>query len=520
MDLGGVGTMLGQLSLRQRVVGALAGFAALAAFIGIMRMATEPGMALLYSGLEAAAAGEVIQALEQQGARHEIRGSAIFVEASRRDALRMTLAAEGKPMNGSAGYELLDSLSGFGTTSQMFDAAYWRAKEGELARTIMSSPMVRSARVHISHSSSRPFARSAAPSASVSIIPANTGIPSEHAAAVRFLVASAVTGLEPADVTVIDGRAGRVVAGEDASSARAAGQQADELRRRAERLLEARLGPGNAVVEVAIETITESEQIVERRIDPDSRVLISTEVLERSTASTDARPGNVTVASNLPDGDGAGTGAQSSSDDSETRERSNFDISETKRELVRMPGGVQRITVAVLVNEGAPGAVGEGGSSGDEELAALKDLVASAVGLNETRGDVITVRAMPFSLPDPVDAMAIGFVERLLAGLDVMRLLQLAVLALVTLVLGLFVLRPILMRPAGALPDFPRLADASGELADSIALVRDLPSLPVPTAERSGVSDKTQRLVRAMETRQSDAAAVLKGWINAPEGSA
>jgi flagellar M-ring protein FliF len=519
MDFGGVGAMVGQLSLRQRMVAALAGLAALAAFLGILRMATEPGMALLYAGLDAAAAGEVIQSLEQQGARHEVRGSAIYVETSRRDVLRMTLAADGKPANGSAGYELLDSLSGFGTTSQMFDAAYWRAKEGELARTIMSSPLVRSARVHISHSGSRPFARSVVPSASVSVIPMNAGIPAEQAAAVRFLVASAVAGLEPADVTVIDGRAGRIVAGEEATSSRAADQRAEELRRRAERLLEARLGPGNAVVEIAIETVTDSEQIVERRIDPDSRVLISTEVEERTTATTDARPGSVTVASNLPDGDASGTGAQSTSDDSETRERSNFDVSETTRELVRMPGGVQRITVAVLVNEGSPG---EEGPRVEDELDALKELVASAVGVNEARGDVITVRAMPFSLPDQADVMAAGIVDKLIAGLDVMRLVQFAALALVALVLGLFVVRPILMRPAATVPDFPRLADTAGSMADtaSLAQLGDAPQLPMLTSERSAGSDKTQRLVRAVETRQSEAAAVLKGWINAPEGSA
>lgn len=519
MDFGGAGTALRQLSLRQRLVAGMATLAAVAAFLAILRMATEPSMALLYAGLDAAAAGDVVQSLEQQGALHEIRGGAIFVESSRRDALRMTLAAEGKPANGSAGYELLDSLSGFGTTSQMFDAAYWRAKEGELARTIMSSPLIRAARVHISNSSSRPFVRAAAPSASVSLIPMGAGIPAEQAAAIRFLVASAVAGLEPSGVAVIDGRAGRVVAAEDVAFARAGDQRADDLRQRAERLLEARVGPGNAVVEVALETVTESEQIVERRLDPDSRVLISTEVEERATATTDARPGSVTVASNLPDGDASGTGAQSSSDDSETRERSNFDVSETTREVVRMPGGVQRMTVAVLVNDRSSADGSEGGARNQEELEALKDLVASAVGLNEARGDAITVRAMPFSLPGSAEVPAGGVADILIADLDVMRLLQLAALALVALVLGLFVVRPILMRPATSAVDFPRLADASRVGGDVLAAARGVPALPMPSRDRSGVSDPTQRLVQAVGSGQADAAAVLKGWIRAESGA-
>ena len=97
-------------------------------------------MAMLYSGLDATAAGEVVAELEAEGVAFEVDGAAILVDAAARDRIRMQLAAKGLPAGGPAGYEILDSLSGFGTTSQMFDAAYWRAKEGELARTITGSP--------------------------------------------------------------------------------------------------------------------------------------------------------------------------------------------------------------------------------------------------------------------------------------------------------------------------------------------------------------------------------------------
>ena len=125
-----------------RTIGRPAGFA-LAAVLGLARMAAQPSMALLYAGLEPGPAGEVIEALEARGVQIQVEGGSILVPATERDALRMTLAAEGLPTNSTKGYELLDGLSGFGTTSQMFDAAYWRAKEGELARTILSSPSIR-----------------------------------------------------------------------------------------------------------------------------------------------------------------------------------------------------------------------------------------------------------------------------------------------------------------------------------------------------------------------------------------
>jgi flagellar M-ring protein FliF len=112
----------------KRVVGVLGVAALITCLVVLTRMATQPAMVLLYSGLEARQSGDVVQALEQRGEAYTIKGGTIFVPAQRRDELRMTLASEGLPANSSQGYELLDSLSGFGTTSQMFDAAYLRAK--------------------------------------------------------------------------------------------------------------------------------------------------------------------------------------------------------------------------------------------------------------------------------------------------------------------------------------------------------------------------------------------------------
>ncbi len=182
------------LDVRRRIVVAVATIAMFAAVMAVARMATSPSLSLLYSGLESGPAGEVVRALEQRGMVYEVRGGAIFVETSQRDELRMTLASEGLPANNSRGYELLDNLSGFGTTSQMFNAAYWRAKEGELARTIAGSPQIASARVHIANASSSPFQRGVKPSASVSITARTGTLPEAHAKALKHLVSSAVTG--------------------------------------------------------------------------------------------------------------------------------------------------------------------------------------------------------------------------------------------------------------------------------------------------------------------------------------
>ena len=185
-----------------------------------------------------------------------MRNDAILVDSTRRDELRMILAGEGLPRSGTSGYELLDGLSGFGTTSQMFDAAYWRAKEGELARTIVSHPAIVAARVHIASTGANPFQRNVHRSASVSVSTNGAAVSAKHARALQFLVASAVADLTPDDVSIIDAE-GTLLSGAEEAKTNTADERAEGLRLRAQRLLEARVGHGNAVVEIALETVTQ-----------------------------------------------------------------------------------------------------------------------------------------------------------------------------------------------------------------------------------------------------------------------
>ncbi|WP_176248869.1 MULTISPECIES: flagellar basal-body MS-ring/collar protein FliF [unclassified Sulfitobacter] len=421
-------------------------------FFGILlmsRIVTSPNMALLYSGLDSSAAGDVVRTIEQQGVAFEVRGGAIFVDSTVRDELRLTLASEGLPANGSRGYELLDSLTGFGTTSQMFDAAYWRAKEGELARTIVASPQISLARVHIGGTGSNPFQRSVTPKASVSLTPRAGEISTSQAKAVRYLVSSAVAGLSPEDVAVIDSNGSLIGSGDDPEPGIQGDDKAAMLKDKVERLLEARVGRGNAIVEVSVETVTESESVRERRFDPDGRVAISTDTEERSNSSSDAGNGAVTVASNLPDKNASEGGGRSSLSNSETRERVNYEVSETEREIIRIPGAVKRLTVAVLVNqETTTDANGESTSQtrGDAEIEILRELVSSAVGYDEGRGDVITIKSMALKSVPPVGTqVSSSLIDRL--NLDLVSAIQMVVLGLVTVILGLFVVRPLLLKP-------------------------------------------------------------------------
>lgn len=530
------------LPLRRQVIVALATGAMFFAILAMSRMATAPNMTLLYAGLESGAAGEVVRALEQRGAAFEVRGDSIFVDAKERDQLRLTLASEGLPANSTRGYELLDTLSGFGTTSQMFDAAYWRAKEGELARTIVSSPHISMARVHIASTGSNPFQRGVTPKASVAVTPSGASITPQQAKAIRFLVSSAVAGLASEDVAVIDANGALIGSGDEAVPTSVAEDKASILKARVERLLEARVGFGNAVVEVSVDTISESEAIRERIFDPEGRVAVSTDTEERSTSSTEAGGGNVTVASNLPDEEG-GEGENSSSQNSETRERVNYEVSETEREVVREAGAIKRITVAVLVNEvevlnedGQPSTVARGA----EELDDLQALVASAVGFDAERGDIITIKSMGLqSVPLQGTQANASLMNRL--SLDVMSAIQMAVLALVTLILGLFVVRPLLSRNSPEqVSEVPALPPASGSGEHSSISGEaspegdfELPELPIISdfgenqddlpglAIGSPMSENpVDRLKTLIDERQEETVEILRSWLEDKEEKA
>ncbi len=520
------------LSARQRIVALGASLAMILAVLGIARMAAAPNMTLLYAGLENSAAGEVVQALETRGVPFDVRGGAIFVPSSERDSLRLTLASEGLPANSAQGYELLDTLSGFGTTSQMFDAAYWRAKEGELARTIVSNPKIATARVHIANSSANPFQRDVTPSASISVTTTGGVLSPQQARALKFLVASAVPSLEAESVAVIDGKGGLIGAEADTPTGQSADDKATQLRERVQRLMEARVGTGNAVVEVSVDTETEAESIRERVFDPEGRVVVSTDTEERNDSSQNTGSGDVSVASNLPDGQSGG-GDNSSSKTAETRERINYEVSETMREITRVPGAIKRLTVAVLVN--GTYTTAEDGTQqfvplAETELQALQALVASAVGFDADRGDEITIRSLPFERPE---GLGTGPIEPgMFAGaLDTMRLIQIGVLAVVALILGLFVVRPILSRKdddigaAAALPA-PIEAAAGDALDGEIEMDDGFAELPVMGSggdfggmgmvdfDNSSDEDPVERLRNLIEERKTETVEILRSWLD------
>ncbi len=522
--MGGLMTTWTSLPLKSRAILLVA---VVSTFVGIILLASwaqRPTLGMLYAGLEPSDAGRIVGELDQMNVAYEVRGDAIYVDVGVRDRVRMSLAERGLPRRGPAGYELLDGLSGFGTTTEMFDATYWRAKEGELARTILSLPGVAEARVHIANGKRRAFARQSASSSAAVTVRTGGGhtLQMRHALAIRYLVALAVSGLSPDQVTVIDADTGVLLRPGSGESPAAGLATAAEHERRLSReindLLSVRVGDGRSRVQVTVEIDRESEAVSERIIDPESRVAIHSNNEEMSESSTGGSRGSVTVASNLPDGDariGAGGG---SSNRTENRELVNYEISEIQRERRKEAGAVKRISVAVLV-DGVRTVAADGTETwearSEEEIDVLRQLVQSAVGYDEGRGDVVTVKSLQFTEIDEAGEMVArpSLLDRILDHMP--QLIQAAILALVIILVAMFVIRPMFRRdpdawgratvalPGTAGDETAHMSNPADSQAEG-----ETPELP------EAPPDPTALLRNIANQRPEETSGLLKSWLS------
>ncbi|MEQ9314242.1 MAG: flagellar basal-body MS-ring/collar protein FliF, partial [Henriciella sp.] len=294
---------LKSLSLGRQIALGVAVLAVIFTMNFLVKGAVAEPKALLYSGLQANHAGEIVDELEGLGIEYEIHGNAIFIPQSRRDEVRFALARQGLPKQSVQGYELLDDVNGFSVTSEMYNAAYWRAKEGELTRTILAVPGVSSARVHIGASLRSGFSRSGPPQTASVTLTTAYDLTADQAEAIQYMVALAISGLKPEDVAVIDPQKG-VIAGPNVDRMQqpsiVANTEAEALEQKIMRLLEARVGSGNARVSVSVDVNRQRQLISEKTIDPNSRVVRSRTSNDVSESSTASNPGAISASSNLP----------------------------------------------------------------------------------------------------------------------------------------------------------------------------------------------------------------------------
>jgi len=455
------------------ILGASAGVAA-ALFALVINVNAEP-KALLYSNLDLKEAGSITQALDQAGVKYELNGdgSTIMVPRDKVASSRILLSGKGLPTSGSVGYEIFDSAPALGQTDFVQNLNRQRALEGELSRTIQSLRGVTSARVHLVMPRRQLFEDEAEqPSASVVIGVGGREPAPEEVRAIRNLIAGATPNLKPERVTVVDDK-GKMLAGGDDSSTEMAGQIAadqrasteERIRKTVKEMVEGVVGPGKARVTVSADVDLSRVTLQEDKFDPDGQVVRSSQTVEeKSNENKAAQEGApVSAAANVPGGAATPTGGNEGNASNRTEETTNYEISHSTRTEVQEPGQVKRLSVAVAV-DGVTAYDKKGKASytprSAEEMQRIQDLVRSAVGFNQTRGDQVTVVNVRFTHDDDAQGASAGSPLLGFDKNDLMRGVELVILLIVGVLLIFFVARPLLKNATGGV--MPMLTNAMG----------------------------------------------------------
>lgn len=433
--------------------------------------ATSPQLAPLYTGLSFEDSSAIVDSLQSSGTSYEIRGDGdtILVPRDQITSIRMNLASDGLPTGGQVGYEIFDNQSTLGATSFVQDVNLIRATEGELARTITSLARVQTARVHLVLPKRELFRRERAdPTASITLGVRGT-LSNGEISAIQHLVSSAIQGMNPSNVSIIDNSGRLLAAGNGTNEEGVVASDMDErattmenrLRLQLEELLSTIVGAGRARVQVSADLEFNRTTQTSETFDPEGQVVRSTLTRELNNSSQGANDGGaVTVGNELPGSTLSNGSINGASDNSSTTEETvNYEISKSNQTQILEAGAVKRLSVAVLI-DGVYTTDANGASTyeprSDEQLAQINALVRSAIGFNADRGDQVEIANMQFA--ERPDIAAIGTDGPGMFDFtrdDIMSSAEMLVTLLISIALILFVMRPLLKRvlePEAALP--------------------------------------------------------------------
>ena len=441
--------------------------AGVAAVLFALSMNLGQPKALLYSNLDLKEAGTITQSLDQAGVKYEVKGdgSTIMVPRDQVASTRLMLSSKGLPTAGSVGYEIFDTSSAMGQTDFVQQLNRQRALEGELGRTILGLDGVTSARVHLVLPKRQLFDEEAEqPSAAISIGVGGREPTAEQVRAMQNLVSGAVPGLKPDRVTVIDQHAKTLSGGDTGMAAEADGRKSEveqRIAKQVKNLVEGVVGVGKARVNVTADLELARVTTQKESFDPDGQVVRSESTTDENSKENQADDsGQVSAAANIPGNPALGAGSGNAGSASGKQESTtNYEITKTVRTEVQEPGQVKKIAVAVAVDgvtapagaavKGKPGKPGAYTARSAAEMAQIEQLVRTAVGFDQTRGDQVTVVNVRFPTaadPDGVTAASplMGFDKN-----DIMRAAEVAVMAIVAILMMLFIVRPLLKGAMG-----------------------------------------------------------------------
>jgi flagellar M-ring protein FliF len=432
-------------------------------FAFLILRVTSPQMTTLFTDLTYEDSSAIVKELERQGVPFELRndGNIVMVPKDRVARLRMGLAGDGLPKGGGVGYEIFDKSDVLGTTSFVQNINNLRALEGELGRTIRGIDNVVAARVHLVLPERPLFSRDKIePSASI-VVKVRGTLEPQQVRAIRHLVATAVNGLKPQRVSIVD-ETGRLLAdgaGDDSGGEISVDEKRTafekRLRDQVDAIVTSVVGPGRARTQVNADFDFNRVTQTSDKFDPEGRVVRSSQTREETSATNESRDSQVTVGNEIPGGGqqkNAPAEAGGPRDQSrKSEEIVNYEISKTTKTEVIEGGRINRVSVAVLV-DGTYAKNDKGDvvyqPRSKEEIDQIAALVRTAIGFDQKRGDQVEVVNLRFAetpanpITEPTGWLAaLQFTKD-----DIMRAIEMVVMGLLGLVVLLMVVRPLVRR--------------------------------------------------------------------------
>jgi flagellar M-ring protein FliF len=422
-----------KLTLNQKVSMLAFGVAVLVGMIFMIYFMNQEDYQTLYSNLNAEEASMVVNKLKDLKVPYQLTdaGKSIKVPTARIDELRIQFASEGLPQNGKIGFEIFDKTN-LGMTEFLEKVSYKRALEGELSRTILSLKEISQVRVHLVLPKESIFQEKSEPTKASVVVKLNAGkqLPEQVVSGIVHLVSSAVEGLSPQNVTVVDS-SGRLLSAKQGSAEEALTTTQIELKSRVEKdltskiinILEPVVGEGRVKADSSVVLNFSRRDQTEEKYDPQA-----TAVRSRQRSEERSEPGASNTAAGVPGTKSnqanpapnftplSGRAANSFQKQNET---TNYEVSKLIRHTIDPVGDIKKLSVAVIVDNALRS---EKGSSGDpvrktvprtaDELKKIKDLVIAAVGVDLTRGDLLTVENVSFDTQPGLEETKPTFVEK------------------------------------------------------------------------------------------------------------
>lgn len=537
---------LNRLRANPRIPLIVAGSAAVAIIVAMVLWAKAPDYRTLFSNLSDQDGGAIVTQLTQMNIPYRFtEGSgAIEVPADKVHELRLRLAQQGLPKGGAVGFELLDQEK-FGISQFSEQVNYQRALEGELARTIETLGPVKRARVHLAMPKPSLFVREQkSPSASVTVnLEPGRALDEGQISAVVHLVSSAVAGLPPGNVTLVD-QGGHLLTQSNTSSRdlndaqlKYASDVEGRIQRRIESILSPIVGNGNVHAQVTAQLDFANKEQTEEQYRPNgdaSQAVLRSRQLNESEQIGSGYPGGVpgalsnqpapanaapisTPPANQQNAQNTQTTNNANSNvprNTQRNETSNYEVDRTIRHTKLNVGDVQRLSVAVVVNyralpDGKPLPLTT------EQMKQIEDLTREAMGFSDKRGDTLNVVNSPFTATDDLGGelpfwKQQAFIEQLISAGRWLLVL------LVAWILWRKAVRPQLARRAEETKAAQEQAQVRQETEEAVEvrLSKDEQSQQRRANQRLGAEVMSQRIREMSDNDPRVVALVIRQWMN------